>query len=141
MVAQFALLRGARRWWLAVIGTVLVVALLAVLSSGGGSSSPSAAAAASGPVSTASLATFRQAIISRMHAQQLNYTGVACVHSGGRFQGVPVVRCNVDFGIDPHVMAYCSVFRGGQLLTSEQDPAIPCGHDNAGYSGKLITYG
>jgi hypothetical protein len=53
---------------------------------------------------------------------------------------VRVVRCNVDFG-EPHIVAYCSVLRGGRLLTSEDDPAIPCGHDNAGYSAKLVQYG
>ena len=38
-------------------------------------------------------------------------------------------------------MAYCSVLRGGHLLTSEEDSAIPCGHDNAGYSDPVVTYG
>ena len=66
---------------------------------------------------------------------------VACVRSGRRFDGVRVVRCNVDFGIDPHVQAYCAVLRGGRLLTSEDNPAIPCGPDNAGRMPKLITYG
>jgi hypothetical protein len=92
-------------------------------------------------LSTASLATFRSAMINRLRAEQLDYRWVACVRSGRRFEGVPVVRCNVDFGIDPHVQAYCSVLRRGRLLTSEEDPAIPCGADNAGYSGKLTTYG
>jgi hypothetical protein len=84
---------------------------------------------------------FRTALISRLHAQQLNYHWVVCVRTPHRFKGVRVVRCNVDFGIDPHVEAYCSVLRGGRLLTSEQDPAIPCGHDNAGFSDPVVTYG
>ena len=32
------------------------------------------------------------------------------------------------------IQAYCSVFRGGRLVTSADDPAIPCRPDEAGYS-------
>ena len=83
---------------------------------------------------------FRTAVIARMHAEHLDYRWVVCVPSGNRFDGVRVVRCNVDFG-EPHIVAYCSVLRGGRLLTSEDDPAIPCGHDNAGYSAPVVQYG
>jgi hypothetical protein len=82
---------------------------------------------------------FRAAVIARMRAEHLNYRWVACVPSGNRFHGVPVVRCNVDFG-EPHVVAYCSVLRDGRLETSEDAPAIPCGHDNAGYSATITEY-
>jgi hypothetical protein len=91
-------------------------------------------------ITTASTAKFRTAVIARMHAEHLRYLWVACVPSGNRFHGVPVVRCNVDFG-EPHIVAYCSVFRNGRLLTSEDDPAIPCRHDNAGFSDPVVTYG
>jgi hypothetical protein len=84
---------------------------------------------------------FRRAISARLHGQHLDYQWIACVPSGRRFDGVGVVRCNVDFGMDPHVVAYCSVLRDGRLLTSEQDPAIPCGHDDAGYSATIVRYG
>jgi hypothetical protein len=62
-----------------------------------------------------------------------------CVPSGAHFEGVRVVRCNVDFG-DPHIQAYCTVFRGGRLVTSADDPAIPCRPDEAGYSQTIETY-
>lgn len=92
-------------------------------------------------VATASLGTFRTDVIARLHTERLNYNWVVCVRTPHRFRGVGVVRCNVDFGIDPHVEAYCSVLRGGRLLTSEQDSAIPCGHDNAGFSDPIVTFG
>jgi hypothetical protein len=90
-------------------------------------------------VTTASLATFQRALVARLRSQQGYFHSVVCVASGFHFDGVRVVRCNVDFG-DPHNQAYCSVFRGGRLLTSEDDPAIPCRHDNAGYSATIVTY-
>lgn len=83
---------------------------------------------------------FRAALISRLRAQRLNFHWVACVRTAHTFRGVGVVRCNVDFDIDPHVEAYCSVLRGGHLLTNKQDRAIPCGHDNAGFSDPVVTY-
>ncbi len=126
----------------AVLVAVVVLAAVAVAISGGGSAGKSAAnAVPAGPITTASTARFKAAMIARMHAQHLNYQWVACVPSGRRFEGVRVVRCNVDFGIDPHVEAYCSVLSGGRLLTSQDDPAIPCGADLRGRTPKLITYG
>jgi hypothetical protein len=115
-----------------VTGTFLLAT-----SGGGAADKPGALT----PVSTGSLMMFRTAIIDRVRAEHLNYQWVACVRSGRRFEGVRVVRCNVDFGIDPHVQAYCVVLRGGRLLTSEDNPAIPCGPDNAGRMPRLITYG
>ncbi len=90
-------------------------------------------------ITTAGVAKFRSAVVARMRAENLRYLWVVCVPSGNHFRGVPVVRCNVDFG-EPHIVAYCSVFRNGRLLTSEDDPAIPCGHDNAGFSDPVVTY-
>jgi hypothetical protein len=119
-----------------VVGAGAVAAVLAISDGGGGGSS-----AVAGRITTESPAQFRVAIVASMRAQHLNYEWVACVPSGRRFEGVRVVRCNVDFGIDPHVEAYCSVLSDGRLLTSEVDPAIPCGQDNAGYSPPLTTYG
>ena len=119
-----------------VVGAGAVAAVLAITDRGSGGSS-----AVAGRITTESPAQFRVAIIVSMRAQHLNYGWVACVPSGRRFEGVRVVRCNVDFGIDPHIQAYCSVLSNGRLLTSEDDPAIPCGQDNAGYSPPLTTYG
>jgi hypothetical protein len=120
------------------VGAILLVAL------GGGASGTVASAATghtAGRITTAPPAVFRAAMIRRLRAKRLNYQWVACVPSGRRFHGVRIVRCNVDFGIDPHVEAYCSVLRGGHLLTSADDPSIPCGPDGAGRMPPLITYG
>ena len=89
-------------------------------------------------ITTASPAVFRRALIARLHASGLDFQWVACVRNGRRFEGVPVVRCNVEFG-EPHVEAYCSVFRGGRLVTSQDDPAIPCAPDLVGYSAPIQT--
>ena len=131
------------RLWLAgaSLAAVALIVVLLSTSSGKGSPIPAAPAAArAGRVTTASLATFHRALVARLEAQHARFHWVACVRSGRRFAGVPIVRCNVNFG-DPHIQAYCSVFRGGRLLTSQEDPAIPCGHDDAGYSITMETYG
>ena len=127
------------RLWLAGAGLAAVALIIVLLltSSSNGSAAPAAPAA--GRVTTASIATFHRALVARLDAQHASFHWVACVRSGKRFLGVPIVRCNVNFG-DPHIQAYCSVFRGGQLLTSQEDPAIPCGHDNAGYSISMETF-
>ena len=127
------------RLWLAGGGLAAVALIVILLATGSGGAS-SAAAAARGRVTTASLQTFQRALVARLHSQQAYFHWVVCVASGAHFEGVRVVRCNVNFG-DPHIQAYCSVFRGGRLLTSAEDPAIPCGHDNAGYSATIVTYG
>jgi hypothetical protein len=119
----------------------LIVALAGAGAVGGlaAASGSGAAAAGGGRVRTASLATFRAAMIARLHAQEAHFSWVVCVRSGAHFDGVPVVRCNVDFG-DPHIQAYCSVFRGARLVTDVEDPAIPCRPDDAGYSQTITTY-
>jgi hypothetical protein len=124
----------------ALVAAVLVMAAAGVvggLLGSSGSSPPHTAAPAR--VTTASLATFHHAMIARLDAQNAHFFWVACVRTGARFEGVPVTRCNVDFG-DPHIQAYCSVFRGGRLVTSADDPAIPCRPDDAGYSQTIETY-
>jgi hypothetical protein len=78
-------------------------------------------------------------MIAKLDAQKAHFFWVVCAPSGARFEGVRVVRCNVDFG-DPHIQAYCSVFRGGRLVTSADDPAIPCRPDEAGYSQTIQTW-
>jgi hypothetical protein len=97
-------------------------------------------AGAASDITTGSLPRFQSAVKARLQAEGLNYHWVACVRSGRRFGGVPVVRCNVDFG-EPHIVAYCSVFRNGRLLTSQDDSAIPCSHDDSGFSDPVVTYG
>jgi hypothetical protein len=127
------------RLWLAGAGLAAVALVIALLSTASGTGGALPAAPAAGRVTTASPATFHRALVARLDAQHATYHWVACVRSGKRFAGVPIVRCNVNFG-DPHIQAYCSVFRGGRLLTSQEDPAIPCGHDDAGYSFTMETY-
>jgi hypothetical protein len=128
------------RLWLAGGGFAAVALIVVLLStaSGAGGPLPGAPAAAT-RVTTASPATFHRALVARLKAQHAGYHWVACVRNGRRFDGVPIVRCNVNFG-DPHIQAYCSVFRGGRLLTSQEDPAIPCAHDDAGYSIAMETF-
>lgn len=140
--------RRVRRWSLAALVAACVAACVAagaiVLASSGGAAQETAASAASsavGRITTAPPAVFRAAMVRRLRAQHLNYQWVACVPSGRRFHGVRIVRCNVDFGIDPHVEAYCSVLRDGHLETSADDRSIPCAPDRAGKMPKLITYG
>ena len=77
-------------------------------------------------------------MIAKLRAGRVHFSWVVCVRNGEHFHGVGVVRCNVEFG-DPHVQAYCSVFRGGRLVTSAEDPAIPCRPDDAGFTTIIQT--
>ena len=131
--------RGARRR-AAILGVVAVLAaagvgagLLATSGSGG-----AAATADSARITTGSLPAVKKAMIAKLRAGRVHFSWVVCVRNGERFHGVAVVRCNVEFG-DPHVQAYCSVFRGGRLVTSAEDPAIPCRPDAAGFATIIQT--
>jgi hypothetical protein len=66
-----------------------------------------------------------------LRSEHLSFQYVACVRNGRAYHGHPIIRCNVNFG-DPHVQAYCSVISAGRLVTSQQDPSIPCRPDLAG---------
>ncbi len=83
------------------------------------------------------VATTSATLTDELRSQELHVTDVACVVNGRSYDERPIVRCNVDFG-DPHIEAYCTVIEGERLLTNQQDPAIPCGYDNAGF--QIITY-
>jgi hypothetical protein len=125
------------RWAVAAtagITIALAAGAYTLLSGSAGASKPTRA------IRTASLSAFRAAVIDRMHGEHLDYRWVACVPTQHVFHGVRVVRCNVDFG-EPHIVAYCSVLRGGRLLTNQDDAAIPCGHDDAGFSAPVVQYG
>jgi hypothetical protein len=125
------LARHPRRWLAAV--------LVAALAVGGAVLAIDAGDSSAGRITTASVLTFKRAVVARLRAEHLTYRWVVCLPSGRGFRGVRIVRCNVDFG-EPHVVAYCSVLLGGRLLTSEDDPAIPCGHDDSGYSATIMQY-
>jgi hypothetical protein len=66
-----------------------------------------------------------------LRSQHLSVQYVVCIRNGRSYRGHPIIRCNVNFG-DPHVVAYCSVILANRLVTSQQDPLIPCQPDLAG---------
>jgi len=86
-------------------------------------------------------AVAKRLMVQRLRAMQLDYTWLACVRVGRTYQGIPITRCNVGFGIDPHVEAYCVLLQGGRLVTNHEDPSIPCKHDDAGWDGTTLTSG
>jgi hypothetical protein len=91
------------------------------------------------PAATPSVKSVKEAFIVYLERKELTYRWVACVRNGRRYRGQPIVRCNVNFGMDPHVEAYCAVFEHGRLTTNHDDDAIPCGHDNAGFTVPVET--
>ncbi len=81
----------------------------------------------------------RRLMERRLDAEQLDYKWVACVLVGRTFEHVPITRCNVNFGIDPHIEGYCVLLRNGTLTTNHEDASIPCKHDDAGWDRTTIT--
>jgi 4-hydroxy-3-methylbut-2-en-1-yl diphosphate synthase IspG/GcpE len=79
----------------------------------------------------------KRLLTARLQAQHLTFHWVACLRTGRTYNGVAVVRCNVNFG-DPHIEAYCSVLKGPRLLTDHEDHAIPCRHDDAGPAPTIV---
>ncbi len=92
---------------------------------------PAWAGAATG-FRTPTLQEAHAATVKALRAKHLTYQWVACIRTDHRYRGVNVVRCNVNFGIDPHVVAYCTVFESGAAVTQFENPAIPCGPDLSG---------
>jgi len=89
---------------------------------------------------TPTLSQAHAATVRTLEAQHLTYHWVACIDTNHRFKGVTVVRCNVDFG-DPHIVAYCTVFRGSVPVTQFQNTAIPCGPDLSGPQFTITSSG
>jgi hypothetical protein len=83
------------------------------------------------------LATVKKALVAKLKQKELTFRWVACIRNGRVYRGRPIVRCNVNFGMDPHVEAYCAVFEDGRLVTNHDNSAIPCSHDDAGYSAPV----
>jgi hypothetical protein len=110
----------------------MIAAALVLLAGCGGSSAHSSPgfAAATPPVA-------KRLLTARLRARHLTFHWVACVRTGRAYEGVAVVRCNVDFG-DPHIEAYCSVLRAGRLVTDHENRAIPCRHDDAGPAPTIV---
>jgi hypothetical protein len=73
-----------------------------------------------------------------LDSKYLDWRWVACLHTGRAFVGVPIVRCNVNFG-DPHIEAYCIVLRWGRLYTDHQDARIPCRRDNRAPPATIVS--
>ena len=86
------------------------------------------------PASAAQIRTIRTSLVTRLNKEGLTFHWVVCVRNGRVYRQLPIVRCNVNFGMDPHVEAYCSVLDHGRLVTNHDDKAIPCAHDNAGFT-------
>jgi hypothetical protein len=114
-----------------VRAALAVLGVAALLAGCGGSSGAKLAAA---PPALA-----KQLLKKRLDAMQLDYKWVACVAVGRTYEHVPITRCNVDFGIDPHVEGYCVLLKDGKLATNHEDSAIPCKHDDAGWDHTTIT--
>jgi hypothetical protein len=112
----------------------LLIVALAVLAAGCGSSHRTTPKLEAAPPALA-----KRLLTKQLRARQLDYTWVACVRVGRSYKHVAITRCNVDFGIDPHVEGYCVLLKDGRLATNHQDPAIPCKHDDAGWDRTTIT--
>jgi hypothetical protein len=108
-----------------------VIVLAAGLLAGCGGSTASVAAVSPGVA--------KRLMVQRLRTKQLDYTWLACVALPRTYETVRITRCNVGFGIDPHVEAYCVVLRAGKLLTNHEEAAIPCRHDDVGIDRSTIT--
>ena len=104
----------------ALLAAAALAALLLLAGCGGGSPKLEAA-----PPAVA-----RRLMTARLNAKHLDYRWVACVRVGRTYTDVPITRCNVNFGIDPHIEAYCIVLRDGKLYSDHDDPKVPCRRDN-----------
>lgn len=80
------------------------------------------------------------ALRERLEGLRLSVRSVACVDSGIRAGGEPVFRCHVNFG-DPHVVPYCALVRGDELVTDREDPSLRCypPEDEARYRRATLT--
>ena len=113
---------------------IAVLLAAAALLAGCGGEAVSSPALESAPPTLA-----KRLLTKQLRAKQLDYTWIACVPVGRTYEHVAITRCNVGYGIDPHVEAYCVLLKGGRLTTNHQDPAIPCRHDGAGWDGTTLT--
>jgi hypothetical protein len=121
---------GRGRVWLVLLAAaVLATALFVYANRGTAGRHPLGVALVAGirnPLKAADLTLSRE-----LRSEHLSFQYVVCIKNGRAYRGHPVIRCNVNFG-DPHVVAYCSVISAGRLVTTQQDPSIPCKPDRAG---------
>jgi hypothetical protein len=125
-------LRG--KAWLALLGAALIAtaAGVFVLATVGSRPGVPLIAGIRDPIQAAG-----RTLSLELRSENLSVQDVACVRNGRAYQGHPVIRCNVNFG-DPHVVAYCSVIVAGRLVTSHEDPSIPCQPDLVGSKALLF---
>jgi hypothetical protein len=76
----------------------------------------------------------RAALEARLLDRNLSYHWVVCVRTEGAFAGLPIFRCNVNFG-EPHIVRYCATFEDGRLVTNREQPRIRCGRRALSYQG------
>jgi len=122
------------RGWtvLAVLGAPLLVVGAVVVGCANQTSRPGAhlgvglVAGIGDPIQAA-----KKTLIIELRSEHLSVQYVVCIRNGRSYHRHPIIRCNVNFG-DPHVVAYCSVILADRLVTSQQDPSIPCKPDRAG---------
>lgn len=120
------------RAWLTVLAlSVLALAAgtIAYLDRAGPTSSPPGVALVAGIRDPAQAAA--RTLRLELRSEHLSFQDVTCIKNGRDYHGLPIIRCNVNFG-DPHVEAYCSVISAGRLVTNYQNPSIPCKPDQAG---------
>jgi hypothetical protein len=117
------------------VRVVLALAAAALLSGCGGSPSSQR----SPQLRALTPAAAKRLLTRRLDRKQLDYKWVACVAVGRTYRHVAITRCNVDFGIDPHVEGYCVLLKDGRLVTNHEDASIPCKHDDAGWDRTTIT--
>src|SRR5262249_3148104 len=79
----------------------------------------------------------KKAFVAELKQKQLTFRWVACGRNGRTYPHPPIVRCNVNFGMDPHAGAYCTILQGGRPVTDHENKALPCGHDDAGFSVRV----
>ncbi len=92
-------------------------------------------------LSEAPPALAKKLMVARERQKAVSYVSIDCVGVGRTYRHVPITRCNVNMGMDPHVEAYCVLLRDGRLVTNHEDPAIPCRHDDAGWDRTTIVTG
>jgi hypothetical protein len=117
------------------VRVALALAAAALLSGCGGSSGSQPAP----QLRALTPAAAKRLLTQQLDRKQLDYKWVACVAVGRTYRRVAITRCNVDFGIDPHVEGYCVLLKDGRLVTNHEDASIPCKHDDAGWDRTTIT--
>jgi hypothetical protein len=73
-------------------------------------------------------AEVKTALEARLVGKKLSFEWVYCLRTRRSHEDRTIFRCNVNFG-EPHIVMYCAVLEGGELITNRELPAIRCGRD------------